>query len=60
MDTNKSRGERIMAILEKVWGYTEGKCAWCLSRRATDFYEDYDSQDELVEYQVCARCKKER
>ena len=49
-----------MTTLVKVWGYTEGKCAWCLSRRATDFYEDYDSQDELVEYQVCARCKKER
>ena len=49
-----------MATLVRVWGYKEGACAWCLDKPATTFYEDYDSQDDLVEYQVCAKCKEER
>lgn len=48
-----------MLELDKVWGLTEGKCAWCLNADATKSYNDIDTTEELVEYQVCDLCYEE-
>ncbi len=50
-----------MITLEKVWGYKEGLCAWCLSAKATKEYEgDQPSDMGKAMYQVCNKCYKER
>lgn len=46
--------------LDKVYGYKVGDCAWCLSKKATNSYIDHEAGGELVEYQVCLSCYKER
>ena len=43
-------------LIELVWGTKEGECCWCLEREATKSYLGIDSQDELVNYQVCNAC----
>lgn len=47
--------------LEKVWGYKEGLCAWCLDKKATKEYEgDQPSDMGKAMYQVCDKCYEER
>ena len=49
-----------MSQVESQWGLHVGQCAWCLKREATKSYVDYNSQDELTDYQVCDKCYEER
>jgi hypothetical protein len=45
--------------MTKVWGTTEGLCAWC-NDKAEAHYTGEQAGGELVEYQVCSPCKEER
>jgi hypothetical protein len=49
-----------MLLYEKVYGLTEGLCAWCLDTKATDSYVGVMTNGETVEYQVCNACYVER
>lgn len=42
-----------------VWGTRVGLCAWCDNPACWD-YRDEDSQGDLVDYQVCKPCYRER
>ena len=42
-----------------VWGTRVGLCAWCDKPACWD-YRDEDSQGDLVDYQVCKPCYRER
>jgi len=42
--------------MDKVWGYTVGKCAWCLIKPAVKAYVGQQAGGEQVEYQVCNKC----
>jgi hypothetical protein len=52
-----SKGE----TMDKVWGYSEGDCAWCLDVPATKEYEGSMPSDMgKAMYQVCNDCYEER
>ncbi len=58
LECERGRGQMP---LEKVWGYREGLCAWCLDKKATKEYEgDQPSDMGKAMYQVCTKCYKER
>lgn len=45
-------------MIEKVWGESEGLCAWCNDPAQTS-YTGEQAGGEVVEYQVCNPCDKE-
>lgn len=46
-----SEGEKVM---DKVWGYNEGDCAWCLDKPATkEYVGDQPADMGKALYQVC-------
>jgi hypothetical protein len=47
-------------LLDKVYGTTEGSCAWCFTPSATKSYVGTMTNGEVVEYQVCLSCYEER
>jgi hypothetical protein len=42
-----------------VWGTRVGLCSWCDKPACWD-YRDEDSQGDIVDYQVCKQCYRER
>lgn len=53
--------ERERSKMNKVWGYKEGDCAWCLDAPATQEYVgDQPSDMGKALYQVCQNCYEER
>lgn len=50
-----------MTEMDKIWGYTEGDCAWCLDKPATkEYIGDQPSDMGKALYQVCQNCYEER
>ena len=47
--------------MDKVFGNDwETLCAWCLTKPVTKEYVGLMAGEELVRYQVCDRCYKDR
>lgn len=46
-------------MIEKVWGESEGLCAWC-NAKAKASYVGEMSNGEIADYQVCLSCHEER
>jgi hypothetical protein len=46
-------------MLDKVWGTSEGLCAWCNETAQTNYVAE-QAGGEVVEYQVCKPCDEER
>lgn len=44
--------------MEKIWGETEGACAWCNDPARTSYVAE-QAGGEIVEYQVCLSCDSE-
>jgi hypothetical protein len=44
--------------VDKVWGTSEGLCAWCDDKAQAAYVGEIPS-GEMVEYQVCHPCDKE-
>ena len=38
--------------LEKIWGYKEGLCAWCLDKKAT---KEYEAINPLIWARLCIK-----
>ncbi len=45
-------------LLEKIWGSSEGLCAWCNKPAQTNYIAE-QAGGEVAEYQVCKPCEKE-
>lgn len=45
--------------IPNVWGKRLGSCTWC-DKPACLEYRDKDLQGEIMDYQVCESCYKER
>lgn len=45
--------------MDKVWGTSEGLCAWCDDKAQTSYIGEM-TNGETVNYQVCNPCDEER